>query len=785
VRFSRAGPRRETLETQRKDEGPAIRTIDAGLLTQGTMIHPSRVALAICMLLAAGCRGGNPAGEPDTPINVGLPPPPYEPGTPVSVALTAEQQLQADAAQQLVAATRDLTAEQLLAQRAVSFRRDLGYGPLAAVNLDLVQGSALALDTTELAALAADGFTITDRHRYPHFAYGYQTIYSQDLPVFISADAILQAVHHSYDAILMAVERAALVPELETLLSSMRARLAGASTLDVETRGDVDLYLAVALSLLRGSLAEPVAGASQTTVVELVALAAGGSGQSYVALFGKTRLVDFSQFLPRGHYAGMADLEKYFRAVMWLGRIELTLLGTNPTTGTTELFRRSVEGAFALRGLMDADALARWRGIDATVRAFVGEPDSMAAPDVDRLKSDLRLTGDDLSAVSDDALAAAIVAGAYGSQRILSQFVLQAPHEGTWPLDATFLFLGQRYVFDSHVFSNVVYDRVNAEPKRMMPNPLDVAYAALENDEAVQLLAPELALYPRYAGALESMRVLGAAHGPTFWDANLYNLWLGALRALSPGADVSSAVPALAGTERWGRRLLQTQLASWAQLRHDTLLYAKQSYTSGITCEFPDAYVEPNPAFFARIEAFASAGAAAVAALPPDPGSYLAASVVQYFDRLGQASGILRAMAENQATGTPHSPEHLAFINRAVNVYEGCGGPAGISGWYADLFFNGAVAEFDPTIADVHTQPTDENGEIVGKVLHVGTGYPRLMVMTAETCAGPRAYAGVVFAYHELVTEQFERLTDADWASRLTAGQSLPDVPWLADVVVR
>jgi hypothetical protein len=322
----------------------------------------------------------------------------------------------------------------------------------------------------------------------------------------------------------------------------------------------------------------------------------------------------------------------------------------------------------------------------------------------------------------------------------------------------------------------------------MMPNPLDVAYAALENDEAVPLLAPELALYPRYAGALESMRVLGAAHGPTFWDGNLYNLWLGALRALSPGGDVSSAVPALAGTERWGRRILQTQLASWAQLRHDTLLYAKQSYTIGITCEFPDAYVEPNPAFFARIEAFASAGAAAVAALPPDPGSnlsYLAASVVEYFDRLRQASGILRAMAEHQATGTPHSPEHLAFINRAVNVYQGCGGPPGISGWYADLFFNGAVADFDPTIADVHTQPSDEGGELVGKVLHVGTGYPRLMVMTVETCAGPRAYAGVVFAYHELVTGQFERLTDADWASRLTAGQSLPDVPWLADVVVR
>ena len=49
----------------------------------------------------------------------------------------------------------------------------------------------------------------------------------------------------------------------------------------------------------------------------------------------------------------------------------------------------------------------------------------------------------------------------------------------------------------------------------------------------------------------------------------------------------------------------------------------------------------------------------------------------------------------------------------------------------------------DPTIADVHTAPTDAGGNDVGWVLHVGTGFPRLMVVTAETCTGPRAYAAL------------------------------------------
>jgi hypothetical protein len=33
----------------------------------------------------------------------------------------------------------------------------------------------------------------------------------------------------------------------------------------------------------------------------------------------------------------------------------------------------------------------------------------------------------------------------------------------------------------------------------------------------------------------------------------------------------------------------------------------------------------------------------------------------------------------------------------------------------------GQSIEFDPTIADVHTQPTDAAGNPVGHVLHVGT----------------------------------------------------------------
>jgi hypothetical protein len=86
----------------------------------------------------------------------------------------------------------------------------------------------------------------------------------------------------------------------------------------------------------------------------------------------------------------------------------------------------------------------------------------------------------------------------------------------------------------------------------------------------------------------------------------------------------------------------------------------------------------------------------------------------------------------------------------------------GHTGWYADLHFEPKQAvEEDPVITDVHT---DIGGDLpvprLPSVLHVGTGIPRRIIVTVDSCQGPRAYAGVVSAYHELLEENLTRLTD-------------------------
>ena len=684
-------------------------------------------------------------------------------------------------------AVASLDTAGLAARYPTAFASTLSYDPRTAANLSLIRDSRLGLTTAEETALVRNGFVISDRQKFPTFIYGYASIYGADLPLFVSADSILYVVHRSYDSILKQVELSSLRPALKTLLAGMRSALAAGtvSALGTQTAADLDLYLAVASGLLDPGSETPVAGASADQIASLLTAAKAAQGLQGITLFGLPRMEDFSQFVPRGHYTDSEDLKSYFKAMMWLGRIDLRIIETQQD-GSQKFQRRAFDGALGLASLVTPELRSAFDKIDRTIQVFVGESDNMRVDEFAPLLARLGAAGPgDVVGMDDASIQTAIVAGDFGSQRISSHVMINGLGKGTLPLSRTFLLMGQRYVIDSHVFSNVVYDRVQGGAvSRMMPDPLDVAFAALGNNQAATLLKPQLDMY-RYASDLASMRVLVDDHGDSFWDSSLYNQWLGAVRSLARNAATQTSPLEIAQTEAWGRRTLNSQLASWAELRHDTILYAKQSYTSGGQCAFPDALVEPNPAFFTKLRAYASKGGEMVNALGIGTSStdFLGKSIVQHFTRLGDAAAMLESMATYQAQGTPFTTEQMAFINQTVALTSACG-QTFASGWYPNLFFQTDPTKFSPTIADVHTQPTDAAGNPVGRVLHVGTGNARLIVLTANTCTGPRAYAGLVSSYFEETTSNFTRLDDPTWAQRFS-GTSPADVGWMSDLIAR
>lgn len=722
-----------------------------------------------------GAGGTSPggAGSAGKPSSI-----PSDPPAEVTVERSAEANAEIAALKQKIADTKGLTAEGLVAAHPAPTGQ-LGYDPSKAAGLALIQASKLALSDSELPTLAANGFAISTTKRYPSFTYGYQSIYAADLPVYISADSILHAVHRGYDKALADIETEQLSPELGTLLTSMRSALAAQSaSLPGDVAADLDLFLGVGAALLAGIPPEAKAGGDVAAMKKLYDGALKASGEADIKLFGVGRKYDFSQFTPRGHYTRSPVLERYFRAMIWFGRTDLRFLEPDEL-GRIQFRKRQVLAAVAMRQLLDTTTLASFDHIDDTIGAFVGEHDSMTLHQVDDLLT--KLGAHDLAAVDalpDDTIANAITRGGFGAQRISSQIMINGGVE-TLPLSSIFQLFGQRYTVDAHVFSNVVYDRVaNGAVKRMMPDPLDVAYAAMGNDSAAPLLLPQLSKYA-YAPDLESMRIVVEAHGDTYWNGSLGTQWMSAIRAMSPGAGENAAkLPAAFKTEAWGRRVLNTQLASWAELRHDTILYTKQSYTGGASCEFPDAYVDPYPEVFARLGRMAQRSGVIAEGLTSKS---LRDRLVAYYARVGATLARLEGMAKKERDGTVFSADDLAFVNDAVVVEEVCGGGTA-TGWYPNLFpYASESLEQEPTVADVHTQPTDEGGNVVGKVLHVATGLPRLMVVTVDTCQGPRAYAGLASTYAERVTDQYKRLTDEEWEPEAVKG--VPDVPWIAPLL--
>jgi hypothetical protein len=695
--------------------------------------------------------------------------------TPVDPLNYVEMKKRADAA-------GSLSAEGVAKAYPTAFK-SLDYDPLTAQYLDRIQATALGLPDGEKAALGKNGFVISTGHEFATFVQGYATIYSQHLPVYISADALLEAVHSGYDTMLKLMELGTVIPDVTELLQGMRTRLAAAGA-NTPGRADVDVYLAVALSLIQGSIVAPVAGGDATVIASLVAKATAGNGTEQLKLFGTMRDEDFSQFTVRGHYAESNELQQYFRAMMWLGRVDMRLVETK--SDGSQVFNRAQYDAMLLIRDTIADDLGKWRHIDDVIKTFVGKSDNMIVPEVDKLVADLGGAAAARTA-SDAAIEQALMKGGYGQQRIASYLMVNDGPVKTLPLNRSFLVFGQRYIVDSEVFSAVVYDRIGG---RMMPNPLDAAFGALANNQALSL-DPDVATNKALPGALARVRVLVDASDSAFWESSFYNLWLTSLRALSPSPDAASmkaGLPKVAVTEAWGRRMLNTQLGSWAELRHDTLLYAKQSYTGIPSCDFPDAYVDPYPDMFAAIRKYAEQGGR-IAALAETAEPDFAMQVAHYFDNLRTAASVLEKIATAELAGQELTADQLAFINDAVRIERSSAGCTTIdvpNGWLAKLYFDPAESiVFKPTIADVHTQPADEGGNPVGKVLHVGTGYPRMMVATVDSCGGgPRAYAGVVFAYHEQITTNFDRLTDDRWAANFASGGPRPaDVPWLSPVL--
>lgn len=630
----------------------------------------------------------------------------------------------------------------------------------------------------ETSLINRHGFMVTERLSYPSFGDAFHHVFIKDLPVFVSTDAILHALHKSYDGILMDIESNVLVPALTDLLQKMRSQLQGgasryASAPDMaKPINDADVYLTVAMRLLSGTSIQPVFNRNRATVDELMTLIATEGPASYPLFAETSRTLDFSQFTVRGHYTQREELGRYFKAMMWIGRTEIYLSepkGTLNPPKPEDVKRQTILAVLLAEAARDGGAFEQLDLIDRTLRFMIGESDNVTMQNLLELLAETGAAGasDLLNDATLKAFQDKLATKPYAGQKILSQILFTDPMspDKITPASA-FLLLGQRFVIDSYVMASVVYDKVSSPP-RMLPSSLDVLFA-LGNNAALQLLQPEIERY-NYAKNLAGLRYLIDSYEPEYWESTLYTGWLGAIRTLNPPSD-RAGLPRFMRTAAWWQEKMNTQLASWAQLRHDNLLYAKQSYTGGIGCSYPKGYVEPIPAFYDAVATYAAKGKEIFEGMEQEV-------IAGYFARLEETSRVLEEIARKELAHRSLTEEEESFLQTMLSRSSvGCGEIV-YDGWYPALFYGDGgkgVEKEDLVVADVHTAPTDESGNMVGWVVHVGTGPINMAVIVCDDDEdGGTAYVGPVMSYHEHVTTNFKRLTDEEWAASYLEEESV------------
>lgn len=239
------------------------------------------------------------------------------------------------------------------------------------------------LNADELAVFKKNGFVVSERQAMPSFADQFYRIWKDDMPVYVSTDAILHAWHRTYDAMLEELEETFLYENLERLLDGMAGKLAAAAAqagqgVLKDSVLDADYFIAVARTLLKGKPVPSALGQDARVAKSLKAIQDPEPKlDTYFDLFGAPRAVDFSQFKVRGHYENSPRLGRYFQSVMWLGRTDLRLAGgpliDSDCTEPHPAPPRELGTAVVLNWLLEQSGqFERWRQFDQIIQVFVG-----------------------------------------------------------------------------------------------------------------------------------------------------------------------------------------------------------------------------------------------------------------------------------------------------------------------------------------------------------------------------------------------------------------------------
>jgi len=625
--------------------------------------------------------------------------------------------------------------------------------------------------------IAVNGFAVIPQNEFKQI---HEILIHNDdnfIPSFVSSDAVLHAYHVLYDLALREVEVYSFWDLLGNLTESMLDYTFTQYKAAPEGRWkDAALrnlmFFSVALSLMDNETIIPPGFPAEVepAVDAVLDLIDNHDEMSTEWFMGYDE--DFTQFVPRGHYTRSALLGQYFKTMMWYGRVSFRLQPNAPPASNEKGMNNTAQAILMSLALTEdvtgisgsPTGLSVWDALYEPTAFFVGSADDLVPAEYLGLIETFYGSEVEVADLDDDVLLEQFIDEALTLREPL---ILGHPVPDTKDLTQTMglRFMGQRYVPDSYILGQLVYKNVGtiANP-RLMPMGLDVM-AAFGSERAWELLDDEKS-YENYVSQMEMLWNKIGNMTVDEWTHNLYYLWIYSLLPLL--SDPGDGYPYFMQSEAWVDKQLSTALASWAELRHDTILYAKQSYTAWLSAsDLVRGYVEPVPTLYARLASLCNMMLTGL-----ESRTLLSTLIETKLDRLQSFLLDLQTISIKELEGVALTDEEYRLIENSGALLDT------IVAMPTDEDFVSDADDDMAVIADVHTDPNE------GKVLEVGVGRPAVILVAVYVNGEVILTQGGVMSYYEFTWPMEDRLTDESWQEMLDLGTESPLPSWTESFVI-
>ncbi len=452
---------------------------------------------------------------------------------------------------------------------------------------------------------------------------------------------------------------------------------------------------------------------------------------------------DYSQYIPRGYYEGDEQLESYFKAMMWYGRIHFR-------QDEEELDKSALLITMALAE--DAESYELWKGIYAVTSFFAGASDDSSVFEYWPLIE--TVYGKDIS-----------VNDLPNNQENFNKFHemtanLESPKINSIPIMEWesnvipgFRFMGQRFTIDAAIMQQLIYHNVQQNSlgnNRMLPDVLDVP-ASLGSDMALQILTQQGDTeYQNYSENMAKLKESLSESNQTLWTASLYANWLNTLRPLLH--EKGEGYPFFMQNMEWTKKNLECFAGSFAELKHDTVLYTKQVMAEmggdGMEKEPDDrGYVEPEPLIYSRFARLADLTAEGLKNY-----RMLDKTDEENLIRLKEIAEKLFVISKKELQDEVLSDEEYEFIKSYGGNLEHF--------WIEAIKKDtGVEASQELPAAIVVDIATDPNGQI----LEIATGNPSTIYVAIKVDGKVKIAKGSVYSFYQFPWPIDDRLTDSKW----------------------